>query len=507
VSQLVVYNDRIWFVNSQPYEDNNAADIYSYSPDEASVRYERSLFTQDAGNPIVHNGLLYWPFEDPRRSAGTGEFAVTDGANWQWQSMQSGSVMHVHAMNVCNDELVAVTGSWTGQLHRQDGNQRWRVQYDYPAGDASFSRLVNVSQFGDECIVAAAARGKAEAKLFSIRKTRRTALQGWPTSDRVDALTAHDKALFAFADSGDKRALLRYDGSDTTTISLPAAHRPRALHSDGQDLWLATQYSEDGVSRGRLWKYDRLWKYENETAFKPVADLEQVPIALAGFNGAIAIGTYASTGGALWLYGQAQSLAPQQANSSATLPIVRSPDELDDSLVQSLYDELFELILDSESTTSYARALRRQLGRHPQIGTPEFGAAVTRLLSVGVNGPPVTMFTRQSIGRQDLIRWYLLTTLAINGHGRVDPAWLNSADSLDVPPSGKVFSPTIAAIVATGWLNQNDNATLDALFKRLNRKSDPHWLKADVVGALTALTNERFGYDTEAWNQWWQDQQ
>lgn len=36
-----------------------------------------SLFSQDAGNPVVYNGLLYWPFEDPRRSAGTVEFAVT----------------------------------------------------------------------------------------------------------------------------------------------------------------------------------------------------------------------------------------------------------------------------------------------------------------------------------------------------------------------------------------------------------------------------------------------
>jgi len=133
VSQLITYNDRIWFVNSQPYKDTNVADIYSYSPSDGKLKYERSLFSQDVGNPVVYKGLLHWPFEDPRRSAGTGEYVVTDGNQWQWHYMESGSVMHVHAMDVCNDQLVAVTGSWTGQLHTQQSDNRWDMSYDYEA--------------------------------------------------------------------------------------------------------------------------------------------------------------------------------------------------------------------------------------------------------------------------------------------------------------------------------------------------------------------------------------
>jgi len=49
-------------------------------------------------------------------------------------------------------------------------------------------------------------------------------------------------------------------------------------------------------------------------------------------------------------------------------------------------------------------------------------------------------------------------------------------------------------------------ATLDALFKRLGNASDPFWVKADVIGALTALTDKRFGYDTDSWNAWWEAQ-
>ena len=44
VSQLIVYKDRIWFVNSEPFDDTNIADIHSYSVDTGQVRYERSLF-------------------------------------------------------------------------------------------------------------------------------------------------------------------------------------------------------------------------------------------------------------------------------------------------------------------------------------------------------------------------------------------------------------------------------------------------------------------------------
>ena len=182
------------------------------------------------------------------------------------------------------------------------------------------------------------------------------------------------------------------------------------------------------------------------------------------------------------------------------------PVEIDKSLVQSLYDELFELVMDPQSTANYARALRRQLGNHPQLRTAEFGAAVTRLLSVSFDGAPTKMFTNETISHQNLVRWYLVTSLAINGHGRVDPSWLIADGKMNVPSSGKIFNPSIAAIVATGWLKQNDKSTLATLFQRLNTQSDPRWVKADVIGALTALTSQRFGYDTMAWNQWWKDQ-
>ena len=51
---------RIWFANSELFRNHNAADIYSYDPATGALRYERALFSQGAGRPLVAGRLLYW---------------------------------------------------------------------------------------------------------------------------------------------------------------------------------------------------------------------------------------------------------------------------------------------------------------------------------------------------------------------------------------------------------------------------------------------------------------
>jgi hypothetical protein len=31
------------------------------------------------------------------------------------------------------------------------------------------------------------------------------------------------------------------------------------------------------------------------------------------------------------------------------------------------------------------------------------------------------------------------------------------------------------------------------------------WLRGDVVGALSAATGQRYGYDVDAWRRWWRE--
>ena len=498
ISQLISYKDRIWFVNSEPYKDNNVADIYSYSPADKALKYERSLFSQDVGNPVVYRGQLYWPFEDPRRSAGTGEYAVTDGSRWQWQYMQSGSVMHVHAMDECNDQLVAVTGSWTGQLHTQQSDNTWQLSYDYEAGSASFSRLVNVDQFNDTCVVGAAARGKKEAKLFSLDNAQPVSVSGWPVSDRVDELTVHKNELFVFTDTGNDRKLMHFNGTETKKISLPKGNRPRALHSSGGKLWLVSQHIKNKINHGRLWVY-------GNGKFNFLQNFDDAPVSVTSYKNKVYVGTYHPKGGALWEYTDTKP-----GNVTAAAPVRLLPEiktgSLDKSLVKEIYNELSAIIDDPASTDNYSRIMRRGIGRHAKIKTPEFGAAVTRLLSEPIKDAEVVMFTRVPLSREALIRWYLLTTLAISGHGSVDPAWINQVGELKSNRSGKHFDPSIAAIVAVGWIGQNDKPTISALMQRLNNKSDPAWIKSDVIGALSALTQQQYAYDVKGWNQWWKSQ-
>ena len=161
-------------------------------------------------------------------------------------------------------------------MQQADGS--WHLLYDYPAGDAAFSRLVNVLPFDNRCVVAAAANGEASAKLFAMQGSSPDPIADWPSSDRVESVTRHQADLFAFAVSGDQRQLLRFDGNTTLRVELPANSQPRALHSDGVRLWLATQDAADDAYRGSLWLYNGTGE------FVSLARITDTPIALTSLN-------------------------------------------------------------------------------------------------------------------------------------------------------------------------------------------------------------------------------
>ena len=104
-----------------------------------------------------------------------------------------------------------------------------------------------------------------------------------------------------------------------------------------------------------------------------------------------------------------------------------------------------------------------------------------------------------------LSRWTVLWGMTLAGDGIVPLEWLNEAWTTPANPAEKYYATAPAAIWTAGEIGQDDTATLDALVARLDREDDPLWLTGDVVGALTALTGERFAYDRDAWRAWWQD--
>jgi hypothetical protein len=102
-----------------------------------------------------------------------------------------------------------------------------------------------------------------------------------------------------------------------------------------------------------------------------------------------------------------------------------------------------------------------------------------------------------------LARWTLLWGMAAAGRGRVPPALLSQPLTSPSNRAEKYFDLAPAAMFAAARIGQRDRPTIDALVTRLDRDGDPDWLKGDVVGALTVLTGQRFGYDADAWRTWW----
>ncbi len=87
--------------------------------------------------------------------------------------------------------------------------------------------------------------------------------------------------------------------------------------------------------------------------------------------------------------------------------------------------------------------------------------------------------------------------------GPVPLDWLAEPWATPANPAEKYYATAPAAIWTAGQIGQDDRATIDALVARLERPDDPLGLTGDVVGALTALTGERFAYDRAAWREWW----
>jgi len=120
VSRLIGYGDRIWFANSVKGVNHNSADLHSVPLVGGDPRYEGHLFSQDAGDPVVHRGLLYWPLEDARVEPGIGAFDVTDGERWDHGLIPTELAFHVHAMVAAGNSVYAAPSAWKGSIARSD---------------------------------------------------------------------------------------------------------------------------------------------------------------------------------------------------------------------------------------------------------------------------------------------------------------------------------------------------------------------------------------------------
>ena len=229
VSRLIGYQGRLWFANSVKGRNHNSADIYSLDPASGELRYERHLFSQDAGKPLVADGLLYWPFEDGRVSLGWGDFMVTDGERWRLGTVPSAEIFHVHAMAKIGDRLVAATSAWRAGLQAsQDGGRSWNALYDHPMPERRVSRITELIEVNGRALAYLTSRDGQRVLVLDGDDVAE--LAGWPKDASLRGWERLGDWVYGLVDAEGGTAIWRSDGSSSEQVMPPrTGWRPRAL--------------------------------------------------------------------------------------------------------------------------------------------------------------------------------------------------------------------------------------------------------------------------------------
>ncbi len=488
VSGLVGYGERLWFVNAELFVNHNSADVYSYDPRTGRARYEAHLFSQNAGLPAVAEGLLYWPFEDARSSAGRGEFMVTDGRDWAWHLLPERQVFHIHAMLGHRGTLFAATSAWRGGLQRSDdGGHSWRLLYEYPSPPRTVNRFTELARLGDEVFAALTAWREEGVKLFRLSAEGAAPIEAWPPGRATTGVTPYRDRLYGINHTAGGSRVWRTNGKAAEPIAAFDGLRVRGFAAAPERLYAITNRRGGGT----LWSSANGLDWGQEFAF---TSAEPADVAIHG--GRVYVGTIGPDGGALW-----GPSAPAPAGPPVAPPALPSPwhplAEIDPAL--AALDRALE-----GSLTGHGDALRRALRPLARHGSRAAGTALATRLQAPPDETPIALFGGAlRVTATTFKSWYLLWSLAFNGHGRVAPEWLAAPWTLPANRAEKYLEAGPMAMWAAARLGQSDDATLQPLVSTLGRPGDPGWLDGDRIGALTAITGQRFGYDLAAWRAWW----
>ncbi len=475
---------RLWFVNGVKWRNHNSADLYSYDPATGAVRYERHLFSQDGGRPVVSGGRLFLPFEDARFSLGWGHFLVTDGERWELGTIPGGQIFHTHAMAELGGRLVASTSAWRAGLQiSEDGGLTWTQVYDHPTPQRRVSRIVELAVVGD-LLLCYLVQG-SQRRLLRFDGHAVAGVPDWPNGNAILGLTVRNGAAYAAVREADGDAIWRTDGRSSRRISGPRRDwRLDHIAGDAGGLWALGGGPDGG----------RVWRSPDGREWTPVWQVRGGrPVELAAYAGTVYVLGESDDGGVLWGANAPGAVEPS-AEPEWPATVARA---LDEHAVAALDRALQEL--PATSTRSRLRDMVYSL-------VPAEGAGAVFADRLMLDGPERTVGLiggRVSVSSTTLRRWQLLWGMTLAGEGRVPVDLISEPWTAPKNTAEKYFDSPPAAMRAAAAIGQNDRGTIDALIERLGREEDPLWLRGDAVGALTELTGQRFAYDVDAWRTWW----
>lgn len=498
ISELIGYGDRLWFVNSVKFVNHNSADLYSYGPKTGAVRFERHLFSQDAGQPVVAEGLLYWPFEDPRFSAGRGEYMVTNGRDWQWRALPAARAFHLHAMASLGGRLFAATSAWRAGLQRSgDRGTSWEVLYDHPTEDGTVSRITTLAALDGMLYAGLTAWAQPGIKLLRLDGDSLTTLPGWPAGGSTRALVPWRGQLYAVNLGPAGGALWRTDGERVEHLPAFDDRNLRALAGGTEALWAVSAGEGSGI----------LWHSSDGSAWSQAFEFpDDEPLDIAVYAGAVYVGTKGPGGlGRLW--GPPPPAPALAAIAAPPLPPRPTmPAGAEARRGAGLLAEIDGILAEGIADEARTRQTLARLGTLAQSASPGLGEALAERLRGPLPGGSFRMFGgRIEVPADKFVRWYLLRAMALNGGGRVPPKMIGLPFAAKPNRAEKYLETAPGAAFAAAQLDQADAETVAALIARLGANGDPPWLAGDIVGALSALTGRDFGYDAAAWRRWWQE--
>jgi hypothetical protein len=498
VSRLIPYRERLWFANSVKGVNHNSADLYSLGSGEAAPRYERHLFSQDAGQPAVVGGLLYWPYEDPRFSVGWAEIAVTDGAAWRSFPLAGHRAFHAHAVAGEGARLVAAVSAWrAGLMESADGGRSWRLLYDHPTAARRVSRIVDLQGAGGRVYgqVIDRSSNPARRRLLMLDGQQVSEVPGWPRERVLQAMAEHRGRLVGALAEAEGTAIWASDGDSSRRLAPPrAAWQVRDLESLGDELWALVAEA----TSGSLWSSADGAEWQKRFTLSGGAPADLV------FRGARPyVGGAGDDGrGILWglpLVAAEPVLAPPPA-----LPAPLGSGALANSAGdwEAAGRQLDALLADPASYRDYRPRLRDPIHTALVAGPPP-GWLAARLTTPMPEAPVSLIGGAVVVPAASLGRWLLFWAMARSGSGAVPLADLTRPWQMPPNRAEKYFATQLAAWRAAAAVGQDDAQTLAALIAALEREREPAWLGGDIIGALSALSGERFGYDREAWLSWW----
>ena len=494
ISEMIEYGGRLWFVNSRKYVNHNSADIWSYDPVKGDTRYERHLLSQDAGTPVVHRGLLYWPFEDPRFSAGRGEFMVTNGQEWKWGLLPAGQAFHLHAMASSGETLYAAPSAWTAQLQSSvDGGTTWTELYEHPTPSRRVSRITSLAVLNGTLYGGLVApHERTGGKLLQWNGTTFVPFRRWPDGSAVPRLQVFKGWLYGVNNADERSTLWRTSGSIVEKATGIFGASISAMAAGDDTFWVVVTNRGDG----ELWRSPDGERWSRFQRF-PGVTLHGVGV----FDGQVFVGARTKNGGAL--YGPRPITGPgSEFMDLPPLALARLPDG-DTAAETDTTAALDRLRRDLADPNQYGRGLRDRFLPLAQSDNPAVGKALSDILDGPFPDASAAMFGRTRFPAAKMARWYTLWAMAHNGHGRVPPELISAPWEAPQNDAEKYFDSPPAAAWAAAQLGQKDDKTLAALIARLDRAGDPDWLKSDMIGALTVLTGQQFAYDVAAWKKWW----